>query len=225
MQLLREKEITPCSGNFSHLFLILDDELRAPFPGDPLDPDSVRVPVGQPRGPAGESAEWNPVYEPEGDAGDVPGGGDPGSPLGSGTESPADHMGPEEGKDESKRVEYSQGSSHLLNDLLKEMENAARGTDQQNCTGRAAGRQPSHAASLGQRNADSANDWHARDECWEKHKGCCSQICAKAPHRSDGTVLSCAAVCTVVGLWCCVMDVQKIPSVQERRKSSRTSSS
>ncbi|XP_046776743.1 uncharacterized protein LOC124418082 [Gallus gallus] len=62
---------------------------------------------------------------------DVTGGGDPGSPLGSGTESPADHMGPEEGKDESKRVEYSQGSSHLLNDLLKEMENAARGTDQQ----------------------------------------------------------------------------------------------
>ncbi|XP_040530619.1 uncharacterized protein LOC112532663 isoform X1 [Gallus gallus] len=108
-----------------------DDELRAPFPGDPLDSDSVRVPVGQPRGPAGESAEWNPVYEPEGDAGDVTGGGDPGSPLGSGTESPADHMGPEEGKDESKRVEYSQGSSHLLNDLLKEMENAARGTDQQ----------------------------------------------------------------------------------------------
>ena len=51
----------------------------------------------------------------------------------------------------------------------------------------------------------------SRDECWEKHKGCCSQICAKAPHRSDGTVLSCAAVCTVVGLWCCVMDVQKIP--------------
>ncbi len=32
----------------------------------------------------------------------VTGGGDPGSPLGSGTESPADHMGPEEGKDNPK---------------------------------------------------------------------------------------------------------------------------
>ncbi|XP_046788149.1 uncharacterized protein LOC121107472 isoform X2 [Gallus gallus] len=64
------------------------DELGAPFPDDRLDPDFVPVPLGQPRGPAGESAEQNPASEPEGDAGDVTGGGDPGSALSSGTETP-----------------------------------------------------------------------------------------------------------------------------------------
>ncbi|XP_040545938.1 uncharacterized protein LOC121112032 [Gallus gallus] len=39
--------------------------------------------------------------------------------------------GPEKGKDESKRGKYSQGSSRLLKELVKEMEKAARGTDQQ----------------------------------------------------------------------------------------------
>ncbi|XP_040507877.1 uncharacterized protein LOC121107492 isoform X2 [Gallus gallus] len=131
------------------------DELGAPFPDDRLDPDFVPVPLGQPRGPAGESAEQNPASEPEGDAGDVTGGGDPGSALSSGTETPADRMGvppgralpghvfppalepswnpsgPEKGKDEPKRGEYSQGSSRLLKELVKEMEKAARGTDQQ----------------------------------------------------------------------------------------------
>ncbi|XP_040545980.1 collagen alpha-1(I) chain-like isoform X2 [Gallus gallus] len=109
------------------------DELGAPFPDDRLDPDFVPVPLGQPRGPAGESAEQNPASEPEGDAGDVTGGGDPGSALSSGTETPADRMGvppgralpghvfppalepswnpsgPEKGKDEPKRGEYSPG--------------------------------------------------------------------------------------------------------------------
>ncbi|XP_046788126.1 uncharacterized protein LOC107057415 isoform X2 [Gallus gallus] len=131
------------------------DELGAPFPDDRLDPDFVPVPLGQPRGPAGESAEQNPASEPEGDAGDVTGGGDPGSALSSGTETPADRMGVppgralpghvfppalerswnpsglEKGKDESKRGKYSQGSSRLLKELVKEMEKAARGTDQQ----------------------------------------------------------------------------------------------
>lgn len=46
--LIREKEITACSGNFSHLFLIADDELGAPFPYGDLDPDFV--PAGEPRG-------------------------------------------------------------------------------------------------------------------------------------------------------------------------------
>ncbi|POI26199.1 hypothetical protein CIB84_010050, partial [Bambusicola thoracicus] len=76
--------------------------------------------------PAGESAEENPASEPEGDAGDVTGGGDPGSALSSGTENPADRMGPEGGKDESERGKYSQGSSRLLKELLKEMKKAAR---------------------------------------------------------------------------------------------------
>ncbi|XP_046788132.1 uncharacterized protein LOC124417033 isoform X1 [Gallus gallus] len=225
------------------------DELGAPFPDDRLDPDFVPVPLGQPRGPAGESAEQNPASEPEGDAGDVTGGGDPGSALSSGTETPADRMGvppgralpghvfppalepswnpsgPEKGKDEPKRGEYSQGSSRLLKELVKEMEKAARGTDQQSEQDALQEGQPSHTASLGQRNAGSANNCHARDECRDEHKGCCWQICAKAPHRSDGTVLSCAAVCAGAGLWCCDMDVPKIRSVQERRESSRAGSS
>ena len=50
VQLLRRKEITPCSGNFSHLFLIVDDELGALFLDDRLDPDFMPVPEGQPRG-------------------------------------------------------------------------------------------------------------------------------------------------------------------------------
>ncbi|XP_021239441.1 uncharacterized protein LOC110391818 isoform X2 [Numida meleagris] len=150
--LIREKEITPCSGNFSHLFLIPDDELGAPFPYSDLDPDFV--PAGQPRGPPGQLAEQNPAHEPEGDARDVTGRDDPASRLSSGTETPADRVvptgralpgpwflpvperswnprGPEGGKDESQRGRYSQGSSHLLEELVKEMEKAARGADQQ----------------------------------------------------------------------------------------------
>ncbi|XP_040545937.1 uncharacterized protein LOC121112031 [Gallus gallus] len=121
---LREKEAPTCAGSSPHLCLI------------------TLVPAG----PAGESAEQNPASEPEGDAGDVTGGGDPGSALSSGTETPADRMGvppgralpghvfppalepswnpsgPEKGKDESKRGKYSQGSSRLLKELVKEME-------------------------------------------------------------------------------------------------------
>ncbi|XP_042687744.1 uncharacterized protein LOC122167317 [Centrocercus urophasianus] len=111
IQLLRGKEITPCSGSFSHLFLILDDELGALFLDDLLDPDFTPVPKAQPRGPAGES-ERNPVHEPEGNAGDVNGGGDPASPLSSETETRADGMGLERGKDESNRGKFSQGSYH-----------------------------------------------------------------------------------------------------------------
>lgn len=48
----------------------------------------------------------------------------------------------------------------------------------------------------------------SRDECREKHTGCCWQMCAEAPRGSDGTVLSCAAVCAGAGLRCCVMDVE-----------------
>lgn len=50
VQLLWGKEMTPCSGNFSHLFLIVDDELGALFLDDRLDPDFMPVPEGQPRG-------------------------------------------------------------------------------------------------------------------------------------------------------------------------------
>ncbi|XP_072185534.1 uncharacterized protein [Excalfactoria chinensis] len=84
----------------------------------------------------------------------VTGGGDPGSPLGSGTESLADRMEVPPGKalpdprfppalepswnpsslervkDESERGKYSQGSSRLLKKLLKEMKKAERGMEQ-----------------------------------------------------------------------------------------------
>ncbi|XP_021239016.1 uncharacterized protein LOC110391450 isoform X3 [Numida meleagris] len=86
---------------------------------------------------------------------DVTGRDDPASRLSSGTETLADRMvvptgralpgpwflpvperswnprGPEGGKDESQRGRYSEGSSHLLEELVKEMEKAARGADQQ----------------------------------------------------------------------------------------------
>ncbi|XP_072211263.1 uncharacterized protein [Excalfactoria chinensis] len=132
-----------------------DDELGAPFPDDPLDPNFMPVPGGQPRGPAGESAEENPAYDPEGDAGDVTRGGDPGYPLISRTETLSDgaevppvwalpgHPFPpalepswnpssrEREEDEAKRGKHSQGSSRLLKQLLKEMKKAERGTDQE----------------------------------------------------------------------------------------------
>lgn len=113
------------------------------------------VPGGQPRGPAGESAELNPAYDPEGETGDLTRGVDPASSLRSGTETLSDRAevppvwalpghrfppvlepswnpsSPEREEDESKRGKYSQGSSRLLKRLLKEMEKAERGTDQQ----------------------------------------------------------------------------------------------
>ncbi|XP_072211268.1 uncharacterized protein [Excalfactoria chinensis] len=141
------------------LHTLPDDELGAPFPDDPLDPNFMPVPGGQPRvlpaGPAGESAEENPAYDPEGDAGDVTRGGDPGYPLISRTETLSDgaevppvwalpgHPFPpalepswnpssrEREEDEAKRGKHSQGSSRLLKQLLKEMKKAERGTDQE----------------------------------------------------------------------------------------------
>ncbi|XP_046759781.1 uncharacterized protein RIMBP3C isoform X2 [Gallus gallus] len=118
-----------------------DDELGAPFLESP---DFMPVPEGQPGGPAGESADRNPVHEPEGDAGDVTGGGNPASLLSSGTETPVDRVEVPPGralharwflpvleprKDESRRGKYSRGSSRLLKELLKGMEMAAHGTD------------------------------------------------------------------------------------------------
>ncbi|XP_048785584.1 uncharacterized protein LOC125686018 [Lagopus muta] len=112
---------------------------RAPGADDDLlDPDFTPVPEGQPRGPAGES-EWNPVHEPEGNAGGVSGGGDPASPLSSKTETWADGMGLERGKDESNRGKSSQGSYHPR-ELLKEMEVAAPGLNAGKSTKAAAGR-------------------------------------------------------------------------------------
>ncbi|XP_048785613.1 uncharacterized protein LOC125686032 [Lagopus muta] len=112
---------------------------RAPGADDDLlDPDFTPVPEGQPRGPAGES-ECNPVHEPEGNAGGVSGGGDPASPLSSKTETQADGMGLERGKDESNRGKSSQRSYHPR-ELLKEMEVAAPGLNAGKSTKAAVGR-------------------------------------------------------------------------------------
>ncbi|XP_048824785.1 uncharacterized protein LOC125703821 isoform X12 [Lagopus muta] len=107
------------------------DALGAPFANDRLSSDFVPVPVEQPRGPAGESTGEYPVYEPEGDAGDGTGAGDPGSALSSGTETLADGMGPERAEDEPERGRKSQGLPRLLKELLKEIEKAPRGIDQE----------------------------------------------------------------------------------------------
>ncbi|XP_052555055.1 uncharacterized protein LOC128088483 isoform X2 [Tympanuchus pallidicinctus] len=84
-----------------------------------------------PAGRAGESTGEYPVYEPEGDAGDGTGAGDPGSALSSGTETLADGMGPERAEDEPERGRKSQGLPRLLKELLKEIEKAPRGIDQE----------------------------------------------------------------------------------------------
>ncbi|XP_052523107.1 uncharacterized protein LOC128072919 [Tympanuchus pallidicinctus] len=122
-----------------------DDELGALYLDDRLDPHFMPVPEGQPRGPAGESAERDPVREPEGNAGDVSGGGDLASPLSSETESRAHGMevpqgglcsvagsflrwspGLERGKDESERGKFSE-ESYLPKELLRGTEAAVHG--------------------------------------------------------------------------------------------------
>ncbi|XP_042750555.1 uncharacterized protein LOC122193750 isoform X2 [Lagopus leucura] len=113
-----------------------------PFPDPP--PDLTGLPVLQrrpphalealltcvttlvPAGPAGESAERDPVHEPEGNAGDVSGGGDPASPLSSETKTRADGMGLERGKDESERGKFSEESYHPK-ELLRGTEVAVHG--------------------------------------------------------------------------------------------------
>ncbi|XP_052555122.1 uncharacterized protein LOC128088517 [Tympanuchus pallidicinctus] len=107
------------------------DALGASFANDRLGFDFVPVPVEQPRGRAGESTGEYPVYEPEGDAGDGTGAGDPGSALSSGTETLADGLGPERAEDEPERGRKSQGLPRLLKELLKEIEKAPRGIDQE----------------------------------------------------------------------------------------------
>ncbi|XP_052521424.1 uncharacterized protein LOC128072053 isoform X3 [Tympanuchus pallidicinctus] len=87
------------------------DALGAPFANDRLGFDFVPVPVEQPR--------------------DGTGAGDPGSALSSGTETLADGMGPERAEDEPERGRKSQGLPRLLKELLKEIEKAPRGIDQE----------------------------------------------------------------------------------------------
>ncbi|XP_048824791.1 uncharacterized protein LOC125703823 isoform X4 [Lagopus muta] len=62
---------------------------------------------------------------------DGTGAGDPGSALSSGTETLADGMGPERAEDEPERGRKSQGLPRLLKELLKEIEKAPRGIDQE----------------------------------------------------------------------------------------------
>eukprot|EP00076_Gallus_gallus_P044302 XP_025009840.1 uncharacterized protein LOC107050529 [Gallus gallus] len=107
-----------------------DDAFGVPSPDAHLDPDFA--PQGKPRGPLGQSAEWNPDPEPGMDAGEVP----PGKALPSPRLFPVleprwNPRGLEKGKDASRRGKYSQRSSRVIKELLKEMEKAVRGTDQQ----------------------------------------------------------------------------------------------
>ncbi|XP_048782338.1 uncharacterized protein LOC125684315 isoform X2 [Lagopus muta] len=127
----QRQRVQMCQQKGKHTALDLaglweDDELGALYLDDRLDPHFMPVPEGQPRGPAGESAERDPVHEPEGNAGDVSGGGDPASPLSSETESRADGMGLERGKDESERGKSSEESYHPK-ELLRGTEVAVHG--------------------------------------------------------------------------------------------------
>ncbi|XP_019467439.1 uncharacterized protein LOC109365179 [Meleagris gallopavo] len=101
-QSLREKEISTCSWNISHLFSILDDATDAPYQDDWVD--TVFVPQGKPRGPPGGLPEWSPVAK-----------------LG------LDARGPERRKEALKSGKYPQRLSHVLKKIMKEK--AAHETD------------------------------------------------------------------------------------------------